>query len=201
MIVESAIQLHRVAFRPTAYHGKALRHIKCKKHRHDACKVTTKAPSMATRKHRAPAQTSFLKSAPQIKNGDVLDVAEAAALLKVSKETVYKRVRGNAIPHARVGRRLLFHKQSLVQWVADGADRATSSGEDQQLSLGELLNASHVMLGMRGGGQKPVLDACLPSRDPSGPILEYFSASACVAATGHDQSGGAQCQSQDGQRP
>ena len=109
---------------------------------------------MATRKHRAPAQTSFLKSAPQIKNGDVLDVAEAAALLKVSKETVYKRVRDNAIPHARVGRRLLFHKQSLVQWVADGADRATSSGDDQQLSLGELLNSGKARIAPKRYGSR-----------------------------------------------
>jgi excisionase family DNA binding protein len=65
---------------------------------------------MAVRKKRAPKQLSYLKTVTQVKNGDVLDVAEAAALLKVSKETIYKRVRDNALPHSRLGRKLLFHR-------------------------------------------------------------------------------------------
>jgi excisionase family DNA binding protein len=101
---------------------------------------------MAARKKRAPAQTSFLKPAPQIKDNNVLDVAEAAALLKVSKETIYKRVRDNAIPHARLGRKLLFHKQTLTQWVADGGDRASNAGDNDQLSLEQLLNTGQARI-------------------------------------------------------
>ena len=95
---------------------------------------------MAARTKRTPAQTSFIKSTPQVKNGDVLDVAEAAALLKVSKETIYKRVRDNKIPHARLGRKLLFHRQTLVQWVADGGDKAESE-DGEQLTLEQMLNS------------------------------------------------------------
>jgi hypothetical protein len=40
-------------------------------------------------KKREPQRTMFLKSAPPpVKNGDVFDVDEAAALLKVSKQTI-----------------------------------------------------------------------------------------------------------------
>ena len=93
---------------------------------------------MPARKKRAPKPISYLKAVPQVKNGDVLDVAEAAALLKVSKETIYKRVRDNAIPHARLGRKLLFHRPSLIQWVADGCDRAANGGAGEQLTLDQL---------------------------------------------------------------
>ena len=93
---------------------------------------------MAARKKRAPKQLSYLKAVSQVKNGDVLDVAEAAALLKVSKETIYKRVRDNAIPHARLGRKLLFHRQSLIQWVANGGDWATEAMPGEQLTLDQL---------------------------------------------------------------
>jgi excisionase family DNA binding protein len=78
-----------------------------------------------------------------VKNGDILDVAEAAALLKVSKETIYKRVRDNAIPHARLGRKLLFHRQSLIQWVADGGDRAAETVPGEQLTLDQLTGMLH----------------------------------------------------------
>ena len=94
---------------------------------------------MPARKPRDPQQTTFLKPAPPlVKNGDILDVEEAAALLKVSKKTVYNRVKANSIPYARLGRKLLFHRQSLVQWIADGADRANPVREGEQLTLDQL---------------------------------------------------------------
>ena len=106
---------------------------------------------MAARKKRAPAQTGFLKPAPQARNGDVLDVAEAAILLRVSRETIYKRVRDNTIPHARLGRKILFSRQKLTQWVADGADRAQQQANDnEQLSLDQLtgmLNTGQARIG------------------------------------------------------
>lgn len=71
---------------------------------------------MNARKQREPRQTSFLKAQPApVKHSDILDVEEVAALLKVSKKTVYARVKENAIPYAKLGRKLLFHKPSLVQ--------------------------------------------------------------------------------------
>ena len=64
---------------------------------------------MTARKECEPQQTVFLKPAPLlVKNGNILDVDEAAALLKASKKTVYNWVQANTIPHARLGRKLLF---------------------------------------------------------------------------------------------
>ena len=49
---------------------------------------------MPPRKSRAnksptPQQTTFIEPQPQVKNGDILDVDEAAILLKVSRKTIY----------------------------------------------------------------------------------------------------------------
>jgi excisionase family DNA binding protein len=94
---------------------------------------------MPPRKTREPRQTAFLKPSPAPpKNGDILDVDEAAALLKVSKKTIYTRVKNNAIPHAKLGRKLLFSRAKLPQWVADGADLANRAASGEQLSLDQL---------------------------------------------------------------
>jgi excisionase family DNA binding protein len=112
----------------------------------------------ASRKQHDPKQTSFIQSAPQAKNGDILDVDEAATLLKVSRRTLSNRVKAGTIPHARVGRKLLFHKQTLTQWVADGADLANPDpgrpvNDDEQLTLDQLtgmLNTGQARLGTKG---------------------------------------------------
>ena len=97
----------------------------------------------AARKKREPQQTTFIKPTPQVKNGDILDVDEAAVLLKVSRRTVYNRVKAGTIPHARLGRKLLFSRAKLSQWVADGADLAKpdpakSVHDHEQLTLDQL---------------------------------------------------------------
>ena len=102
----------------------------------------------AARKTREPQQTTFIKPTPQVKNGDILDVDEAAVLLKVSRRTVYNRVKAGTIPHARVGRKILFSRAKLSQWVADGADLAQThpakpdsakpDNDHEQLSLDQL---------------------------------------------------------------
>lgn len=102
---------------------------------------------MPARKPRDSQQTTFIKPTPPlVKNGDILDVDEAAALLKVSKKTIYSRVKANTIPYARLGRKLLFHRPSLVQWIAEGGDRAKPVGEGEQLTMDRLV-------GMLNSGQ------------------------------------------------
>ena len=71
-------------------------------------------------KSSTPQQTTFIEPQPQVKNGDILDVDEAAILLKVSRKTVYNRVKAGILPHDRVGRKLLFNRQKLSQWIALG---------------------------------------------------------------------------------
>ena len=109
----------------------------------------------ASRKKREPKQTTFIEpTSPQFKNNDVFDVDEAAALLKVSRRTIYNRVKSGTIPHAKVGRKLLFHKQTLTQWVADGADLAKpnpakAANDNEQLTLDQLT-------GMLNNGQAKI---------------------------------------------
>jgi len=47
-------------------------------------------------------------------------------------------VKNNAIPHAKLGRKLLFSRAKLTQWVSDGADLATRAEDGEQLSLDQL---------------------------------------------------------------
>jgi excisionase family DNA binding protein len=97
---------------------------------------------MPPRKRREPQQTACIKSpSPQLKNGDILDVDEAAALLRVSKKTVYSRVKAGTFPYAKLGRKLLFSRAKLTQWVADGADLANRAEGGEQLTLDPLTGA------------------------------------------------------------
>ena len=101
---------------------------------------------MPPRKSRAnksstPQQTTFIEPQPQVKNGDILDVDEAAILLKVSRKTIYNRVKARTLPHARVGRKLLFSRQKLSQWIALGGDLAGTIVGNEYSSLEQMLNS------------------------------------------------------------
>ncbi len=91
------------------------------------------------RKARPLEQTTFIEPQPQVKGNDILDVDEAAALLKVSKKTIYNRVKAGTLPHARVGRKLLFSRQKLTQWIAQGGDLA-GTVDDGKARLEQMLN-------------------------------------------------------------
>jgi excisionase family DNA binding protein len=92
------------------------------------------------KKAQTPQQMTFIEPTPQVKNNDILDVDEAAVLLKVSKKTVYNRVKAGTLPHARVGRKLLFSRQKLNQWIALGGDLAGTIVGNQSSSLEQMLN-------------------------------------------------------------
>jgi excisionase family DNA binding protein len=91
-------------------------------------------------KSQPPQQTTFIEPQPQVKNGDILDVDEAAILLKVSRKTIYNRVKAGTLPHARVGRKLLFSRQKLQQWIALGGDLAGAIVGNEPASLEQMLN-------------------------------------------------------------
>ena len=54
---------------------------------------------------------------------EVLDVREAAALLRVGKNAVYEAVARNEIPHRRIGKAIRFSRGALLAWLgrAEGA--------------------------------------------------------------------------------
>lgn len=52
-----------------------------------------------------------------------MDAREAAAYLKIHYETLLKHSRRNQIPYHRIGRKLLFRKDSLDQWILEQEQR------------------------------------------------------------------------------
>ena len=51
-----------------------------------------------------------------------LTVGEIATYLGLSKDFIYILVRENRIPHVRVGRRILFKRESIDKWFEDMED-------------------------------------------------------------------------------
>ena len=49
---------------------------------------------------------------------DVLTVEQVAALLGLGRNTVYEAAGRGEIPHRRVGRRLLFSRTAVLEWLA-----------------------------------------------------------------------------------
>lgn len=48
---------------------------------------------------------------------NLIDVNEAAEILHVTTETVYRHCRAKKLPHVRVGSRLLFKASALEAWI------------------------------------------------------------------------------------
>jgi excisionase family DNA binding protein len=48
---------------------------------------------------------------------EVMNVDEVAVFLRINRKTVYEAVAARKIPHQRLGRRILFSKSALLQWL------------------------------------------------------------------------------------
>lgn len=76
---------------------------------------------MQRKQQTAPATNSIAAVSPTI--GEVLTVAETAALLKVPKSSVYEWTRfrggrqGAPVPHRKVGKYLRFLRSELEAWI------------------------------------------------------------------------------------
>jgi excisionase family DNA binding protein len=53
----------------------------------------------------------------------VLTTAETAAYLGVSREKVYQLVKKAGLPHFRNGRKLLFERNKLTEWIMGNINR------------------------------------------------------------------------------
>jgi excisionase family DNA binding protein len=58
----------------------------------------------------------------------VLQTKEAAQLLKVSQHMIYELVRQQKIPHFKVGTRVRFRTQDLLNWVGTLDGPITTAG-------------------------------------------------------------------------
>jgi len=52
-----------------------------------------------------------------------LNVKEAAALLKISRRTLYSLVEQRRIPYRKAGRRVLFFESELIEWTKPNCNR------------------------------------------------------------------------------
>lgn len=101
-----------------------------------ACSSTaaTRSTRQAGRScRRVPRSPAALKSKGMTSPStiDVLSADEVAALLNVDRKTIYGAADRNAIPHRRLGRRLLFERGAVLRWLAgDGATAPPGAAAD-----------------------------------------------------------------------
>lgn len=48
-----------------------------------------------------------------------LTLAQAAAFTTLSRQYLGLLARANAVPHSRIGRRIVFRRDRLVEWIAE----------------------------------------------------------------------------------
>lgn len=53
----------------------------------------------------------------------LIDVPTAARFIGLSERTMWRLVKAHAIPHIRIGRRVLFLRECLTNWLKDGVQR------------------------------------------------------------------------------
>lgn len=70
----------------------------------------------------------------------VIDAAEVATLIGVSRKIVYETAGMGALPCRRLGRRFLFYRPAILAWLAGGDDIAREPENDNV----EALNADQV---------------------------------------------------------
>lgn len=63
---------------------------------------------------------------------EVLTVEEAAVLLKLNPETVYRKARKGEIPAVKVGRSWRFPKEPLEEWLREEANKRVGRQQKQK---------------------------------------------------------------------
>ena len=52
---------------------------------------------------------------------EVMTADEVAKLLRVDRKTVYEAAQRGELPHRRLGRRLIFERGAVLQWLRQAA--------------------------------------------------------------------------------
>jgi len=60
---------------------------------------------------------------------DVLDVTEAARLMRVGRNTVYELVGRNQIPHRRLGKQIRFSRAAIMRWLDPWSLQSAKEGQ------------------------------------------------------------------------
>ena len=76
----------------------------------------------------SPRELSSPHPEPPLPATEVLTADEAAALLGVSRWTLYSAANRHEVPHRRLGRRMLFSRRALLLWL-EGASLRSAGKE------------------------------------------------------------------------
>lgn len=98
----------------------------------------------------------------------LLSVKEAAALLKVSEDIVYRWIKDGALPACHINEQYRFNRAELLEWATSRQMDidAEAFQEDQQArpaqsGLAEAFEAGNVLHGVKGGDKTAVLRAII----------------------------------------
>lgn len=73
---------------------------------------------------------------------ELLDVAQVAAYLHVSVRQVYRLRESGELPHLRVGRRILFEREQLVQFVESARQDPDVAADRCAAKIRELMSVA-----------------------------------------------------------
>ena len=65
---------------------------------------------------------------------DMIDIDEACAILNLKKSTIYAKVQNGEIPHYRPGKKLLFKRGELIEWMETGRRKTTEQTKEDLIA-------------------------------------------------------------------
>jgi excisionase family DNA binding protein len=79
---------------------------------------------------KTPAEERIVMDTQTLRSRSrLMDVQEAANMLRIAPKTLYGLVSQRRIPFRKAGRRLLFLEEELLDWTRPRADRRDGYGE------------------------------------------------------------------------
>jgi len=60
---------------------------------------------------------------------NVLDVEDAARLLRIGRNTIYELVGRNEIPHRRLGKQIRFSRAAIMRWLDPWSSQDAKEGQ------------------------------------------------------------------------
>lgn len=55
-----------------------------------------------------------------MQNKKYLDVTELSEYISTTKSSIYTKKCRNQIPHKKIGRRLIFERETIDEWISNG---------------------------------------------------------------------------------
>lgn len=62
----------------------------------------------------------FIKKQFRMINKKYLDVQELSEYISSTKSSIYSKKCRNQIPHKKIGRRLIFDRETIDEWISNG---------------------------------------------------------------------------------